>query len=149
MRLSYLLYLTVSCTILSLSPQPILGSELAPFTSDGCSSFPNGTLKQKNLWLKCCQIHDKAYWQGGTRQQRLDSDMALKSCVANTGNPEIAKLMLTGVRVGGSPYWPTSFRWGYGWKFPKTYGKLTIEEENQIEHAWSVYLSNSDINPQK
>ena len=78
---------------------------LKPFTSDGCSSFPDGTFKQKNLWLSCCQQHDLAYWQGGTYQERLQSDFALKTCVSNVGEPQIAALMLAGVRVGGTPFY--------------------------------------------
>jgi hypothetical protein len=107
--------------------------QLKPFTSDGCSSFPDGTLKEQQLWLNCCMAHDFAYWQGGNYQQRLDADKALKECVANVGKPEIAQLMLAGVRVGGSPYWPTKFRWGYGWSWPRGYKEVTKEEQRQIE----------------
>jgi len=39
--------------------------ELKPFTSDGCSDFPDGTLTQKDLWLECCTAHDFTYWKGG------------------------------------------------------------------------------------
>lgn len=106
--------------------------ELKPFTTDGCSAFPDGTLNQKKLWLKCCTQHDFDYWQGGTYQQRVLSDQALKSCVANVGQPEIAALMLAGVRVGGTPYLPTPFRWGYGWPYPKFYGPLTALEQKQV-----------------
>lgn len=106
---------------------------LRPFKSDGCSSFPDGTLQQKNLWLRCCVDHDKTYWKGGTYQERLDADKALKQCVASVGQPEIAQLMLAGVRVGGSPYFPTTFRWGYGWPYPRGYGVLNGEETKQVE----------------
>ena len=85
------------------------------------------------VWLNCCIAHDFAYWQGGNYQQRLDADKALKECVANVGKPEIAQLMLAGVRVGGSPYWPTKFRWGYGWSWPRGYKEVTKEEQRQIE----------------
>lgn len=98
-------------------------AEITPFTSDGCSAFPDGTVLQQSLWLSCCTDHDKAYWQGGTKQQRLDADLALQQCVADVGEPIIADLMLAGVRVGGSPYWPTQFRWGYGWPYPHGYDK--------------------------
>lgn len=108
--------------------------QLAPFTSDGCSAFPDGTFTQNELWLSCCISHDYDYWQGGTYQQRLASDQALKSCVANIGQPKIAALMLVGVRVGGTPYLPTKFRWGYGWSYPKLYGKLTQQELLQIKN---------------
>ena len=105
---------------------------LKPFTSDGCSAFPDGTFEQKSLWLNCCQRHDFDYWQGGTYQQRLMSDNRLKVCVSQVGEPTIASLMLAGVRVGGTPYLPTSFRWGYGWSYPRLYGVLSEEELNQV-----------------
>mgnify|MGYP000542505184 FL=1 len=47
---------------------------IKPFTSDGCSAFPDGTFKQKTLWLSCCTAHDYIYWQGGTYEERLDAD---------------------------------------------------------------------------
>lgn len=106
--------------------------KLKPFTSDGCSSFPDGTRNQQNLWLDCCRKHDFDYWKGGTYAQRLDSDKALNVCVSQVGEPEIALLMLAGVRVGGSPFFPTKFRWGYGWPYPKFYGELSQKELEQI-----------------
>ena len=106
---------------------------LRPFTSDGCSAFPDGTFAQKKLWLNCCTIHDIAYWQGGTREQRLQADQALRVCVEEVGEPEIAALMLAGVRVGGTPYLPTKFRWGYGWPYPRGYKALTSAEKKQVD----------------
>jgi hypothetical protein len=44
----------------------------------------------------------------------VDADNRLKECVAGVGEPAIAQLMMAGVRVGGTPYLPTEFRWGYG-----------------------------------
>lgn len=115
-------------TICAALMSPATGQELKPFTSDGCSAFPDGTLRQQTLWLSCCTAHDLAYWQGGTRVQREEADLALEQCVARVGEPQIAKLMLAGVRVGGSPYWPTKFRWGYGWPYFRGYKPLSIEE---------------------
>ena len=109
--------------------------ELQPFTSDGCSSFPDGTLATKTLWLSCCTAHDSAYWQGGTYAERLQADQDLRSCVAQTGQPEIAKLMLAGVRVGGTPFLPTTFRWGYGWQYPRGYKALTDAERQMIQSS--------------
>lgn len=105
---------------------------IKPFTTDGCSVFPDGTFEQKELWLSCCTVHDYAYWQGGTKKGRLAADEQLQQCVAKVGEPQIAKLMLMGVRAGGSPYFPTSFRWGYGWSYPRFYKPLTTEEKRQI-----------------
>ena len=110
-------------------------SAIRPFTSDGCSSFPDGTLEQGELWLQCCTAHDYAYWQGGTYDQRLEADKALQMCVKEVGEPQIALIMLAGVRVGGSPIWPTTYRWGYGWSYPKWYSELTDDELAQIRIA--------------
>jgi len=99
--------------------------ELSPFSSDGCSAFPDGTPADKTLWLSCCTAHDVAYWQGGNYSERLKADQNLRSCVADAGQPEIAQLMLAGVRVGGTPYLPTTFRWGYGWRYLQVSKPLT------------------------
>jgi hypothetical protein len=107
---------------------------IAPFTTDGCSIFPDGTYEQKELWLSCCTAHDYAYWQGGTYDERLIADEQLQQCVTKVGEPQIANLMLAGVRVGGSPYLPTSFRWGYGWSYPRFYKPLTAEEKDKLPH---------------
>jgi hypothetical protein len=40
--------------------------------------------------------------------------------------------MLNGVRVGGTPYLPTSFRWGYGWPYLRGYKVLTAQEKKQV-----------------
>ncbi len=113
-------------------------ARLKAFSTDGCSEFPDGTLEHKTLWQKCCIQHDLAYWLGGTEQQRADADQALKVCVAAVGEPQIAAIMLAGVRVGGSPFWPTPYRWGYGWPYwdgnvPRGYKALTEEELQQAE----------------
>ena len=109
-----------------------LASELKPFVSDGCSAFPDGTLEQNELWLSCCERHDYDYWKGGTYRQRLESDRALEACVADLGEPEIALLMLAGVRAGGSPFFPTRFRWGYGWPYPRFYREFSDSELRQV-----------------
>ena len=112
---------------------PGLAGDLKPFTSDGCSSFPNGTPKQNDLWLSCCIAHDLAYWAGGTYEERLEADKELKGCVTSVGKKEVAELMMGGVRVGGTPYLPTRFRWGYGWPYPRGYKVLTDDERLQLE----------------
>ncbi len=127
------LYPFITGLIVLWMATPVYADTLQPFTSDGCSAFPNGTLKQKELWLSCCYDHDYDYWKGGTYDQRVASDKALESCVAAVGEPEIALLMLAGVRVGGTPYLPTRFRWGYGWPYPRFYGKLSETELKQVE----------------
>jgi hypothetical protein len=87
-----------------LAGSPALAEDtLSPFTTDGCSDFPDGTPQHRELWLKCCIAHDQKYWMGGTYQERLKADLELRECVQSVGEPAIAALMLAGVRVGGSP----------------------------------------------
>jgi hypothetical protein len=117
----------------SFTYRAVYGGELQPFTTDGCSAFPEGTPAQNELWLDCCLAHDRAYWKGGTASERELADLELLSCVSKVGEPEIAALMKLGVRVGGSPYWPSRFRWGYGWAWPHFYGPLTEEELDQVK----------------
>ncbi len=118
--------------LFSFLSTPILASALKPFTSDGCSSFPDGTLQHKDLWIECCTAHDYAYWKGGTYAERNAADKELRQCIAAVGNPEIALLMLAGVRIGGTPYLPTKFRWGYGWPYPRGYTALSNDDISQI-----------------
>lgn len=113
--------------------------DLIPFKSDGCSAFPDGTFEQNSLWLQCCVAHDVAYWKGGSYQQRVTADLRLQTCVDDVGEPQIAKLMLAGVRVGGTPYLPTDFRWGYGWPYPRGYKALTEDEQDEINAALGAF----------
>jgi len=129
----------VSLIILTFPLLSVASAKLKPFSSDGCSSFPDGTIGHKSLWLACCTAHDLAYWQGGTFKQREQADIDLKECVAQVGEQEIAVLMLAGVRVGGTPFLPTSFRWGYGWPYPKFYSELTEQERLQVESRLAEY----------
>jgi len=119
--------------LLLIMSSAVCAEPIKPFTTDGCSAFPDGNYQQQTLWRPCCTAHDYAYWQGGTYNQRLVADQALHHCVAQLGEPTIARLMLAGVRVGGSPFLPTPFRWGYGWSYPRGYKPLTLAEKQQID----------------
>ncbi len=121
------------CTLIFFIPVLLIAAELKPFTTDGCSAFPEGTLQQKTLWHNCCVQHDIKYWKGGTYDERIAADRDLEQCVSKAGEPHIAKLMLAGVRVGGSPYWPASYRWGYGWPYFRAYGALNDEEQSAVK----------------
>lgn len=127
------IYQLVLSACLALTPYTAISAELSSFTSDGCSSFPNGTLEQQSLWLDCCIRHDLAYWKGGTYEERLAADQSLERCVYRAGEPEIAQLMLAGVRVGGSPFYPTPFRWGYGWPYMRGYTALTPADKKLVK----------------
>lgn len=127
-----ILGIVLLCGTLLYMAAPAAGAEIAPFTTDGCSAFPDGTSDEKQLWLECCTEHDRAYWMGGTRKDRAAVDQVLNDCVAAVGRPYIAKLMLAGVRVGGSPYLPTRFRWGYGWPYLRGYEPLSDELRRKL-----------------
>jgi hypothetical protein len=118
-------------------------SELKDFTSDGCSLFPDGTLMGKDEWCECCFEHDIAYWQGGTEEQRLLADLALRECVLEkTGSEELAELMFQGVRAGGSPYFYNWYRWGYGWSDRRNYRELTAADKELVELKLEKFYSN-------
>ena len=114
-------------------PFTVNAAVLKSFQSDGCSIFPDGTIEENKLWLRCCVEHDKAYWQGGTSQDKIDADEALHECVSDLGEITIADLMLAGVQIGGSPYLPTTFRWGYGWSYLRGYQPLSKDEKEQVK----------------
>ena len=111
----------------------LVHNTLAPFSTDGCSYFPDGTLEHNEQWLNCCVEHDKAYWKGGTKKEREIADNVLQQCVADVGYPNIAKMMHLGVRIGGSSKYDTSYRWGYGWKINHHDNALSNEELAQVE----------------
>jgi len=113
-----------------LLPLPVVANELRPFTSDGCSSFPDGPPSEPDKWRNCCFEHDKAYWLGGTRKERSLADQELKVCIAQVENKVLAGVMWAGVRAGGSPWWPTKFRWSYGWPYTRGYQAVTDEERS-------------------
>mgnify|MGYP006103821769 CR=1 FL=1 len=125
---------------------------LRAFSSDGCSSFPDGTPSQKTLWRDCCVNHDLAYWLGGSYRARMQADTKLQQCVKALGRPTVATIMLAGVRAGGSPFWLTDYRWGYGWPYwqngwPRGYRELTPAE---AAYAQKMLLQNlSEIAPPK
>lgn len=100
-------------------------NELRPFTTDGCSVVPDFN------FTSCCVAHDLAYWQGGTKDKRDIADKDLKICIEQKSNPLMATLFYWGVRLGGHPNRLTSYRWGYGWKYPRGYKELN-EMENEI-----------------
>lgn len=123
----YLVYILFLCCSLTISCSSSLS--IKPFSTDGCSLFPDHSLISNKDWCNCCIAHDLAYWRGGTVAQRMDADRKLRGCVIKTtGNAALAELMFAGVRAGGGPYYFTSYRWGYGWRYGRDYQPLTAEE---------------------
>ncbi len=107
-----------------------MNEQLRPFISDGCSKWPDGTLKKPDAWLKCCFKHDQQYWLGGTQSQRYNADQQLKACVKEEFADWMSIVMYLGVRIGGVAEFQTSYRWGYGWNYDRGYLPLTQKEVN-------------------
>lgn len=117
-------------------------NRLQPFSSDGCSLFPDGfPYKNENMWLKCCIEHDVAYWQGGTSQQRQEADQQLGVCVGNKAAAALGVMMKWGVRLGGNGSLPLSWAWGYGWTFQRGDAPLSESEKSKVE----IELSKIDV----
>jgi hypothetical protein len=115
---------------------------LNEFTSDGCSLFPDGTIQNHSLWCECCFQHDLAYWRGGSEVQRHEADMALRACVLErTSNAALGAMMYDGVRAGGSPVFPTWYRWGYGWNYGRGYRTLSPSEQQQAQQLLARYFA--------
>ena len=125
---------------IALSTPCVAQDEMQPFTTDGCSHFPDRSQVDKSDWCGCCIQHDFAYWRGGNAEARLQADRELSACVLRaSGNKALADLMFAGVRTGGGPYLYTSYRWGYGWAFGKAYADLTPEETAQADKLEQEY----------
>jgi hypothetical protein len=97
------------------------GDPLPPrrFVTDGCTAVPDGAK------VACCVAHDITYWCGGTRNQRRESDARFGRCVAETQSPFLGRLLGTGVRVTGHPWFPAGWRWGFGHPYSDGYTKPT------------------------
>ena len=134
--------LAVAACAASAEPQQAVSP--LPFSTDGCSLFPDRALIGNADWCSCCVKHDLAYWRGGTEEERLEADEALKSCVtAASGNAQLGALMFDGVRAGGGPYFFTPYRWGYGWPYGRMYRALSAQEDAQISELRARYLESN------
>ncbi|MEZ5345419.1 MAG: hypothetical protein R2681_07685 [Pyrinomonadaceae bacterium] len=103
------------------------------FKSDGCTAYPDGNYRE------CCEAHDLDYFKGGSFSERHDSDKRLYRCVKAKGgwkNKINAPLMYLGVRVFGTAWLPTPFRWGFGKKKIKR-AKEQAEREAAAESSQS------------
>jgi hypothetical protein len=45
-------------------------AKLKSFETDYCTFFPEGTLRNPNLWKHCCIAHDLRYWVGGNQTEQ-------------------------------------------------------------------------------
>ena len=87
-----------------------------PFKSDGASCFPD-VVDGVNIY-PAALAHDIRYWCGlpGDKEARFLADLDLaRDVVAKCGGPvELGMKILLGVRVGGTEWLPTTWRWGFG-----------------------------------
>lgn len=129
--------------LLALLPIGCEQSEgLKPFSSDGCSLFPDRSLITKQDWCDCCFEHDLAYWRGGTEEEREIADLLLRECVLEkTGNEALAETVYKGVQFGGSPYFYNWYRWGYGWEYERKYQALTEAEKRMADQILKAYFA--------
>nr|WP_320017192.1 hypothetical protein [uncultured Desulfobacter sp.] len=104
--------------------------------SDGCSGGMSASYAklpqairdrfgETLFWRECCVVHDRAYYYGGSREEKEAADEALKQCVAKKLDSDIVGILLgsameAAVLIGGLPYFSTSYRWGYGEDFRGT-----------------------------
>lgn len=132
---------TLALAALALASAACVAADtLKPFTTDGCSLFPDRAGQAD--WCSCCLAHDLAYWRGGTQAQRLAADRELRACVQRkTGNHLLAQSMYLGVRPGGTPHLATPFRWAYGWPRGRGYKPLDAEEQAQVQTQEAAYLA--------
>jgi len=138
--LKFAFAMAVATTLSACATSPVM----QPFSTDGCSLFPDRSLLSRADWCSCCVVHDLAYWRGGTADERLKADQEFKSCVlAASGRQELADLMFAGVRAGGGPYFFTPYRWGYGWSFGRLYRPLSERDEAQAASLRAKYIASN------
>ncbi len=98
------------------------------FESDGCSVVPDYDQQE------CCVRHDWLYYQGGGFRDRLEADRQFYNCVKKTSTGWLAGIRWFGVRIGGVGFLPfAKWRWGYGWKFPRTKAPADDRSEFPLE----------------
>ncbi len=86
--------------------------------SDGCSvpEVLRWLIKRESV-AECavCVVHDRAYYYGGSPEDRVAADEALRVGLIAAGMPAWkARFYWLGVRLGGMPYWRVK---GVSWSF--------------------------------
>jgi hypothetical protein len=135
---------SAACVVLPFLCVKHAVDELAPFVSDGCSMFPDGTLGDPTRWQHCCIVHDFAYYTGGPEEARETADRGLQACIAGETNQGLADLMYYGVRLGGTPALPTPWRWGYGWAYDPVNGYRTLSDDQARAAAANIAAYKAD-----
>lgn len=128
-------FFTMKDGVISMVPKERT-HKIKDFSTDGCSSFPDGYFPtQSTEWLECCIIHDVDYWIGGEEYLKVKADDELGYCVSNNAHPLLGISMDIGVTIGGAPSL-MPWRWGYGWD--AILGYVPIDDE-QLRSAAAKY----------
>ena len=115
----------------SLDPK-ILFNKLKPFVSDGCPRLAKMiSYPREDHWQLCCVEHDKAYWKGGSLEEKQQADSAFHSCVSERGSPDAGRLMYYSLRSVQKSSQVQN--WGYGWVIPHNTSAHTPEEIIEIK----------------
>ena len=121
-------------------------SELRPFNTDGCTLAPEGTWRDKDKWKQCCVAHDLRLWGGGTKSERKDADLKLRSCMEEKAGPIIANIFWLAVKAGSySPFKLANKEWGNAWYSNSGYRSLSHDEIDQLIYQVQELEIDSDI----
>lgn len=107
---------------------------LTSFETDFCTNYPEGTQEKPALWKHCCLMHDMFFWAGGSKTDRLDADLELKSCIEDTGSLYQARVMYLAVRAGSySPIKYPKRKWNNGWDKRPDFQTLSSKDIDKVE----------------
>lgn len=122
-----------------------LQNRLQSFLTDGCPHIQGSiSYPKEDQWKLCCVEHDKAYWKGGSIEERQKADSDLHACITERGAPEAARLIYYSIRSAHKN--PMSLPWGYGWILPRNsapHSPHEIAEVKKMEQT--ISLENSRI----
>ena len=85
--------------------------------SDGCSVpwWIKWVFPDSEETCQCCIQHDKAYYYGGSREDRRKADLACFKCWLDTMHPARAFARWVAIRLGGHPMLKQKgVSWGFG-----------------------------------
>lgn len=112
---------------MSIDGMKPLKNTLLPFQSDGCTGWIDSFVGKD--YTSCCLDHDIRYWIGGTKKEKLETDLALRKCVNKIAGHPMGELMFVFVWMWGKLDSTDVTRWANGWKFLRQkYQPVTVEE---------------------
>ena len=75
------------------TPGPVV--VLHTWLGDQCTFVPDFDIGE------CCRLHDIAYQEGGTEDDRMVADVEFRDCIRGEGRPIVAAIYYSGVRLFG------------------------------------------------